>query len=249
MMGNTDGPPETDYPQLHSKAAVAGERVTGMKGDSDKKHRDVPRRDTIFGTKIDATRNELRGTVNDLSLDLKDLREGRRARGVAPAVSPPSPQSSKILRSNMNPHHTTILVRGGEGRHLRAEAAPRASTMNKASKGRAIFLAAPAFGCPRKSSDCVVLRMPRTQARPIRMQVASPTMRLAGTRARLSSHLEASVPRDKPTRSALGANLADKDIGWSGYPNSRSGPLEARNVPPGKSFRDTCDENATAYTS
>ena len=93
-MGNTDGPPETDYPQLHSKAAVAGERVTGMKGDSDKKHRDVPSRDTIFETKIDATRNELRGTVNDLSLDLKDLREGRRARGVAPAVSPPSPQST-----------------------------------------------------------------------------------------------------------------------------------------------------------
>lgn len=49
MMGNTDGAPETDYSQLHSKAAVAGERVTGIKGDSDKKHRDVPRRDTIFG--------------------------------------------------------------------------------------------------------------------------------------------------------------------------------------------------------
>ena len=186
--------------------------------------------------------------VNDLSLDSMGLRERRRARGAASAVSPPSPQSSRIHKSNLNSNNTSQFVRGGEGRHLRAEAAPRASTMNKASKGRAIFpalllahvVAAPAFVLPRKSSDCVFLRMPHAQARPIRMQVASPTMRLAGTGARLPSHLEASVPRDKPTRSALGPRHRE-----SGCPSNRSKPLEAPNVPPGESFRDTCDANAT----
>ena len=146
------------------------------------------------------------------------------ARGGALAVSPSLPQKTRIHKYTriLGKYAKQATPRGSVGRHLRAEAPPRALTMAKASKARAVCRAAPVkFRHPRESSDCVVLRMPHSQARPVRVKVARPVAispgrwhfrpeaRLADIGARTSRRISApgidlsKAPSSKPKRSVI----------------------------------------------